>query len=79
MQTCRRQTWTAHEVLRDKSEAPRFLSVFRGKQVGAGKKSVAFSIVYRASARTLTDDEVNAAHAKFQAAILAKFNATLRA
>jgi len=72
------RAWTAHDVLRDKSEAPRFLSVFRGKQIGAGKKSVAFSIVYRASARTLTDDEVNAAQAKFQEAILAKFNATLR-
>jgi phenylalanyl-tRNA synthetase beta chain len=73
------RAWTAHEVLRDKSEAPRFQSVFRGKQIGAGKKSVAFSIVYRASARTLTDDEVNAAQKKFQDAILAKFNATLRA
>lgn len=73
------RAWTAHDVLRDKSEPPRFQSVFRGKQIGAGKKSVAFSIVYRASARTLTDDEVNAAQKKFQDAILTKFNATLRA
>ncbi|HLX62537.1 MAG TPA: phenylalanine--tRNA ligase subunit beta [Planctomycetota bacterium] len=71
------RNWT--EPLRDKNEQPRFLSVFRGKQVGAGKKSVAFSLVYRAPDRTLTDDEVNAAHKKFQDALLAKFNATLRA
>jgi len=64
--------------LRDKAEAPGFMSVFRGKQVGAGKKSLAFSLTYRAPNRTLTDDEVNAAHKKFQDALLAKFDATLR-
>jgi len=66
------------EPLRDKAEAPGFMSVFRGKQVGAGKKSLAFSLTYRAPNRTLTDDEVNAAHKKFQDALLAKFDATLR-
>jgi phenylalanyl-tRNA synthetase beta chain len=65
--------------LRDANEPPRFLSVFRGKQVGAGKKSIAFSIVYRASDRTLTDEEVNAAHQKFQTELLAHFKGTLRA
>ena len=32
----------------------------------------------RARERTLTDEEVNAAHARFQQAILAHFHATLR-
>ena len=67
-----------HEPLRDRSEAPRFLSVFRGKQIGAGKKSVAFSVTYRAADRTLTDEEVKVAHDKFQHAILEKFHAVLR-
>ncbi|MCY3020181.1 MAG: hypothetical protein NTW87_14280, partial [Planctomycetota bacterium] len=71
--------WTEGEPLRDRNEPPRFMSVFRGKQIGPGKKSVAFSLVYRAADRTLTDDEVNAAHAKFQQALLAHFHATLRA
>ena len=66
------------EPLRDKNEAPRFLSVFRGEKIGAGKKSIAFSIQYRAAGRTLTDEEVEAAHTKFQQALLQKFNATLR-
>jgi phenylalanyl-tRNA synthetase beta chain len=70
--------WAMHDPLRDRREAPRFLSVFRSKQIGAGKKSIAFSLVYRAADRTLTDDEVNPAHAKFQAELLAKFHATLR-
>ncbi|MEI6231915.1 MAG: phenylalanine--tRNA ligase subunit beta [Planctomycetota bacterium] len=73
------RTWQAHDALRDPHETPRFLSVFTGKQVGAGKKSVAFSLIYRAPDRTLTDDEVNASHQKFQTEILAKFKAVLRA
>ena len=32
--------------------------VYRGKQVPAGKKSLAYALRYRASDRTLTDDEV---------------------
>jgi len=70
--------WAQKETLRDRREPLRFMSVFRGKQVGPGKKSVAFSLVYRAPDRTLTDEEVNAAHARFQQAILAHFRATLR-
>lgn len=70
--------WAQNEPLRDRGEPPRFMSVFRGKQIGTGKKSVAFSLVYRAPDRTLTDDEVNAAQARLQQAILAHFHATLR-
>lgn len=67
------------EPLRDRREAPRFLSVFRGKQLGAGKKSVAFSVVYRATDRSLSDEEVNAAHQRFVTELLTQFKATLRA
>ena len=38
-----------------------FFDLFRGKQVPAGKKSVAFSLTFRASDRTLTSDEVEEA------------------
>jgi phenylalanyl-tRNA synthetase beta chain len=67
------------EPLRDCYEPVRFLSVFRGKQIGAGKKSVAFSVVYRAAERSLTDEEVNAAHQRFVEELLKTFRATLRA
>ncbi len=40
--------------------------VFQGAGLPAGKKSLAFSLVFRAADRTLTDDEVNAAFAKIQ-------------
>ncbi len=67
------------EPLRDASEAPRFLSAFRGKQLGAGQKSLAFSVVYRHAERSLTDEEVNAAHQRFVDVLLKQFKATLRA
>ncbi len=43
--------------------------VYKGSQIEAGKKSVAFNITLRAGDRTLTDDEVNAAMEKVLAAV----------
>jgi len=40
--------------------------VFQGAGLPAGRKSLAFSLVFRAADRTLTDDEVNAAFARIQ-------------
>nr|WP_286981879.1 phenylalanine--tRNA ligase subunit beta [Corynebacterium sp. UBA5992] len=40
-------------------EDVRLFDIFRGEQLGAGKKSLAFELVFRASDRTLTDEEVN--------------------
>ena len=33
--------------------------IYRGAQLGEGKKSVAFSLVFRNAERTLSDDDVN--------------------
>jgi phenylalanyl-tRNA synthetase beta chain len=49
-------------------ETIRFFDVFRGKQVPAGKKSIAFSLTFRAPDRTLTSEEIEEAR---QAAIRA--------
>jgi phenylalanyl-tRNA synthetase beta chain len=40
--------------------------VFRGKNIPAGKKSLAYSMTYRAADRTLTDEEVNRIHEKLK-------------
>jgi phenylalanyl-tRNA synthetase beta chain len=40
--------------------------VFRGKNIPDKKKSVAYSITYRAADRTLTDEEVNKLHQKLK-------------
>ena len=43
-------------------ESVEIFDVFRGRNVPAGQKSVAYAFTYRHSERTLTDAEVNAAH-----------------
>jgi phenylalanyl-tRNA synthetase beta chain len=45
--------------------------LYQGKGLPEGKKSLAFSLVFRAPDRTLTDDEVNAAFNKIQKDIAA--------
>jgi phenylalanyl-tRNA synthetase beta chain len=45
-------------------EDMRLFDLYRGKGVETGKKSLAFSLTYRDPERTLTDDEVSAAHEK---------------
>ena len=45
-------------------EAVELFDVFRGKNVPAGRKSMAYSFTYRSADKTLTDAEVNAAHEK---------------
>jgi phenylalanyl-tRNA synthetase beta chain len=58
--------------------AIRLFDLYQGDQVPAGCKSMAYHIEYRADDRTLTDDEVNAAHAKIVAALTAQAGAQIR-
>ncbi len=57
----------------------RVIDLYRGGQIPAGKKSVAFSIEYRADDHTLTTDEILALHAKVVQSVLSRFGAELRA
>jgi phenylalanyl-tRNA synthetase beta subunit len=52
--------------------------VYRGKQLGEGKKSLAFNLTFRAEDRTLTDEEVNSLVTKIIAAVGEATGATLR-
>ncbi|MBI3073976.1 MAG: phenylalanine--tRNA ligase subunit beta [Deltaproteobacteria bacterium] len=45
-------------------EAISLFDVYRGEPISTGKKSLAYQIRYRAIDRTLTDEEVNALHAR---------------
>ena len=56
----------------------RVFDVYAGAQVGAGRKNVAMSVTYRASDRTLRDDEVSAIHARIVDALNSRFAAVLR-
>ncbi|MEK6528458.1 MAG: hypothetical protein AABZ36_06235, partial [Nitrospirota bacterium] len=56
-------------------ESIRLFDIYTGKSIPKGKKSLAFSIRYRAGDRTLVDDEVNELHSK----ILKHLENTLKA
>ncbi|MEA5146114.1 MAG: phenylalanine--tRNA ligase subunit beta, partial [Candidatus Limiplasma sp.] len=52
--------------------------VYRGAQLGEGKKSVAFSLLFRAADRTLTEPEIQKAMEKVQRSCAAPFGAVIR-
>lgn len=60
-------------------ESIEMFDVYRSIQVGLGKKSIAFSLTFRAADRTLTNEEVQKAMDKVQAVCESKFGAVLRA
>jgi phenylalanyl-tRNA synthetase beta chain len=52
--------------------------VYNGAQVGAGKRSLAWSLTYQAPDRTLTDAEVNEVHARIVEDLARRFRAEVR-
>jgi len=52
--------------------------VYEGDQVGAGRRSLAWSLTFQAPDRTLTDAEVNDLHARIVAEIGRRFGAEVR-
>ncbi|WP_077703321.1 phenylalanine--tRNA ligase subunit beta [Virgibacillus dokdonensis] len=52
--------------------------VYEGEHLEAGKKSVAFHLVYQHAEKTLTDDEVQASYEQIIEAVKQKFNAYIR-
>lgn len=53
--------------------------VYQGPQLGEGRKNLAFAIKYRASDRTLTDEEITRVHGALVAALQREVGAELRA
>ncbi|MFD1429887.1 phenylalanine--tRNA ligase subunit beta [Lacticaseibacillus mingshuiensis] len=52
--------------------------VYHGKNLPFGQKSMAYTLTYRRDDQTLTEDEVNAAFAKVQAALETELHAVIR-
>jgi phenylalanyl-tRNA synthetase beta chain len=52
--------------------------VFKGEQIGSGKKSLAYRLTYQAADRTLTDAEVAKVRAEIVRHLQGKLGATLR-
>lgn len=65
---------TAGELL----EHVQVFDVYTGERLGADKKSVAISLIYRHADRTLTDEEVTALHEQVVQALEQSFAAELR-
>ena len=59
-------------------EEIKLFDVYKGSQIDEGKKSVAFSIIYRAEDRTLTDDEISKVFDKIIEKLKKDFGAQLR-
>ena len=65
----------AGEVLRD----AQVFDVYRGAQVGEGRKSVAIHLSFQSSERTLTDEEAGELRRTIVAALAEQFGGELRA
>jgi phenylalanyl-tRNA synthetase beta chain len=59
-------------------ERVEFFDLFAGPEIGEGKKSLAYRLTYRDQSRTLTSEEVNAAHAKIRERLRSDLGAELR-
>ena len=53
--------------------------VYQGEPIPAGKRSLAYHVVYQATDRTLRDEEVAAVHARIERALAVGLGAQLRA
>ncbi|WHH60188.1 phenylalanine--tRNA ligase subunit beta [Petroclostridium sp. X23] len=56
----------------------KLFDVYKGKQIPEGMKSVAYSIIFRASDRTLTDEEINKVFDKIVKSLKENLDAELR-
>ncbi|MEG0133762.1 MAG: phenylalanine--tRNA ligase subunit beta [Clostridium sp.] len=59
-------------------ESAKLFDVYKGSQIPEGKKSIAYSIIYRHVDKTLTDVEVNKVHDKILRSLEHKLGAELR-
>lgn len=57
----------------------RLFDVYRGEQIGPGKKSLAYALAFQSDERTLRDKDVDKMRTKIVQALKKKLNATLRA
>jgi phenylalanyl-tRNA synthetase beta chain len=69
----------AREAAGEELRVMRAFDVYRGEQVGPGRKSLAFAVVFQSSERTLTDEDAAALRSRIVAALAERFGAELRA
>ena len=69
----------AREAAGELLRGARVFDVYRGDQVGAGRKSVAIHLGFQSPERTLTEEEATTARERIVAALVERFSAELRA
>jgi phenylalanyl-tRNA synthetase beta chain len=69
----------AREAAGEELREIRVFDVYRGEQVGRGRKSVAFSVAYQSAERTLTEDDAVRLREAIVAVLAERFGAELRA
>jgi phenylalanyl-tRNA synthetase beta chain len=69
----------AHEAAGPELRELRAFDVYRGDQIGAGRKSIAFSATFQSPVRTLTDDDAAELRSRIVSALEERFSAQLRA
>ena len=69
----------AHDAAGPELRELRVFDVYRGKQVGAGKKSIAFAAAFQSRERTLSDEDAAEVRGRIVAALAERFGAELRA
>ena len=57
----------------------RIFDVYRGDQIGAGRKSLAFRVEFQSPERTLSDEDAAEIRGRIVAALASRFRAELRA
>jgi phenylalanyl-tRNA synthetase beta chain len=62
----------------DDLESFSLFDVYQGKGIESGKKSLAYTFVYRSAKQTLTDKKVNKAHQKLMEYLCKELNASVR-
>jgi phenylalanyl-tRNA synthetase beta chain len=68
----------AREAVGPELREMRPFDVYRGEQVGEGRKSIAFSVSFQSAERTLSDEDAAALRARIVAALAERFGAELR-
>jgi phenylalanyl-tRNA synthetase beta chain len=59
-------------------ESVEIFDIYRGSSIPTGKKSMAYSLTFRAPDRTLTDAEINAAHEQLKRSLLQTLQCEIR-
>jgi phenylalanyl-tRNA synthetase beta chain len=59
-------------------ERVELFDIYRGSSIPTGKKSMAYSLTFRAPDRTLTDAEINEAHERLKRSLLQTLKCEIR-